>query len=55
MCVGSKDLGIRLEAHLRAPPVGSATELFQLAFGLAALEHHAVQRLLASDFDFHAR
>ena len=35
-------------------PIGDAAEFFQLALGLSALEHHAVERLLARDLDLHA-
>ena len=46
--------GIGLEAHLGAAPVRRAADLLQLALRLAALEHHAVERLLARDLDLHA-
>ena len=49
----AEDLRIRAKAHLGAAPVGNASELFQLALGFAALEHHAVERLLARDLDLH--
>src|ERR1700736_4227191 len=49
-----EDLSIRPEAYLGAATVGDAAELFQPAFGFAALEYHPVERLLARDLDFHA-
>src|SRR5215510_13897161 len=54
MRLRSEDVGIGPEAHLGAAPVGNAAELCQLAFRLAALEDHAVPRLLASDLPLHA-
>src|SRR5262249_57656551 len=50
----SKNFGIGPEANLRAATVGDPAEALQFAFRLAALEHHAVQRLLACDLDLHA-
>jgi hypothetical protein len=50
----SKDFGIGPEAHLGAATIGDSAEPLQFALRLAALEHHAVQRLLACDLDFHA-
>ena len=54
MRLRSEDVGIGPEAHLGAAPVGRAADLFQLALRLAALEHHAVERLLAGDLHLHA-
>ena len=54
MRLGAENLRIGPEADLGAAPVGHAAELFQLALRLAALEHHAMERLLARDLDFHA-
>src|SRR6478672_3567108 len=53
-CIGPENLRVGTKTHFRSTPVGSAAELFQLRFRLAALEHHAIERLLARDFDFHA-
>ena len=50
----SKDFGIGAEAHLRAATVGDPADLLQFALRLAALEHHAVQCLLAGDLDLHS-
>ena len=52
--LGAEDVRIGPEPHLGAAPVGNAAELFQLAFRLAALEHHAVERLLARDLHLQA-
>src|SRR5688572_15951921 len=54
MCLRAKDVWIGPETHLRAAPVGDATEPLQLSFRLAALEHHSMQRLLARDLYLHA-
>ena len=54
MRLGAENVRVGPEAHLGAAPVGDAAELFQLALRLAALEHHAVERLLARDLDLHA-
>ena len=54
MRLRSEDVGIGPEANLGAATVGRAADLFQLALGLAALEHHAVERLLARDLHLHA-
>src|SRR5262245_12402254 len=50
----SEDLRIGPEADLGATAVGDTAEPLQFALRLAALEHHAVQRLLARDLDLHA-
>jgi hypothetical protein len=55
MRLGAEDVGIGQEADLGAAPVGGGAELLQLAFRLAALEHHAVERLLARDLHLQAR
>jgi hypothetical protein len=54
MRLPSEDVGIGPEAHLGAAPVGRAAHLYQLALGMAALERHAVERLLARDLHLHA-
>ena len=54
MRLGAEDVGIGQEPHLGAAPVRGAAELLQLAFRLAALEHHAMERLLARDLHLHA-
>ena len=50
----AEDVGVGPEAHLGAAPVGNAADLLQFALRLAALERHAVERLLARDLHFHA-
>jgi hypothetical protein len=52
--LGAENVRVRTEAHLGAAPIGSASDLFQLALGLAARERHPVERLLARDLDLHA-
>ena len=54
MRLGAEDVRVGPEAHLGAAAVGRAAGLLQLALRLAALEHHAVERLLARDLDLHA-
>ena len=50
----AENLRVGTEAHLGAAPVWRAAGLLQLALRLAALERHAIERLLARDLDLHA-
>src|SRR5436189_5674435 len=50
--MGAKKIRVGTETHLRSPPIGRSPELLQLAYRLAAFEHHAVQRLLARNLHF---
>ena len=50
----AKNIRIGTETHLRPAPVGRPPQPLQLAFRLAAFEHHAVERLLARNLHFHA-
>ena len=52
---GAENLGVGLEAHLRAAPVGRAADHFELGHRLAALEALAIKGLPARDLDFGAR
>src|SRR5262249_9740296 len=51
MRLGSKNLRVRAETHLGAAAIGCPADLLKLAFRLAALERHPIERLLARDLD----
>src|SRR4029079_6776636 len=44
--LGTENIGVRLEAHARATPIGCTTGFFQLPFWLAAFERHPIEPLL---------
>src|SRR5262249_12879748 len=54
MRVSPENQRVGTEAHFRSAAVGGSAKLCQLRFRLAALEYHAIERLLARDLDFHA-
>ncbi len=53
--LAAENIGVRLETDLGAAPVVDLAEVFELAFRLAALEHHFVKLLAARDLDFETR
>ncbi len=53
--LGAENVGVGLEANAGAAAVVHLAEVFQLALGMAALERHLVELLLARDFHLEAR
>ena len=53
--LGAENVGVRLEADGRAAAVVDLAEVFELALGMAALEHHPIELLAARDLDLEPR